>query len=132
MIVTKNLDIKTELQLTVIKLYNFNMEQINDFKLCDLMSYIESKDKESHHKFKLRFRKEGWIIWVAGIKKFYHAEAAKEEFRNLIISQGYDSIKTEEGGDNNYYILFEPEQTHILGNKQDLEKFTNFINQFNQ
>ncbi len=65
-------------------------------------------------------------------KKFYHAEAAKEEFRNLIISQGYDSIKTEEGGDNNYYILFEPEQTHILGNKQDLEKFTNFINQFNQ
>jgi hypothetical protein len=58
----EKLDIKQELQLTVINLYNFNMERIKDFKLCDLMSYVESKDKECHHKFKLRFRKEGWII----------------------------------------------------------------------
>jgi len=60
--VKKELDIKQELQLTVMNLYNFNMERIKDFKLCDLMSYVESKDKECHHKFKLRFRKEGWII----------------------------------------------------------------------
>ncbi len=60
--VTKILDIKTELQITVMNLYHFNSEQIKDFKLCDLMSYTESKDKETHKKFKLRFRKEGWII----------------------------------------------------------------------
>ena len=60
--VTKELDIKQELQLTVMKLYNLNMERIKDLKLCDLMSYVDSKDKECYHKFKLRFRKEGWII----------------------------------------------------------------------
>ena len=36
---------------------------------------------------------------------------------------GYDSIMTEEGGNNKYYILFTPEQTHILGSKQDIEGF---------
>lgn len=59
--------------------------------------------------------------------KYYFAEAAKEEFRDIIISQGYDSIKTEEGGGNQYYILFEPDQTHILGGEQDIEGFKNFV-----
>lgn len=54
--------IKEELQNTVMKLYNFNMERIKDLNYADLMSYIESKDKQLHNEFKLRFRKEGWII----------------------------------------------------------------------
>jgi hypothetical protein len=56
----------------------------------------------------------------ANTKKFYWADVAKEEFRDEIKKLGYDSIKTEEGGGNTYYILFEPEQTHILGSKQDI------------
>jgi len=60
-------------------------------------------------------------------KKYYFAEAAKEEFRDVIISQGYDSIKTDEPGDNSYYILFEPEQVHVLGSEQDVEGFKKFV-----
>ena len=60
-------------------------------------------------------------------KKFYFAEAAKEEFQDEIKKVGFDSIKTEEGGDNLYYILFNPEQTHILGSKQDIEDFKKYV-----
>jgi hypothetical protein len=59
-------------------------------------------------------------------KKYYFAEAAKEEFQNEIKKVGYDSIKTDEPGDNSYYILFEPEQVHILGSKKDVEEFKTF------
>jgi hypothetical protein len=62
----------------------------------------------------------------ANTKKFYWADVAKEEFRDEIKKLGYDSIKTEEGGGNTYYILFEPEQTHILGSKQDIEEFKKY------
>lgn len=60
-------------------------------------------------------------------KKYYWADLAKEEFRDIIIAQGYDSIMTEEGGDNKYYILFKPEQTHLLGYEEDIEGFKNFL-----
>ena len=63
----------------------------------------------------------------ANTKKFYWADVAKEEFRDEIKKLGYDSIKTEEGGDNTYYILFNPEQTHILGSKQDIEGFKKYM-----
>ena len=62
----------------------------------------------------------------ANTKKFYWADVAKEEFRDEIKKLGYDSIKTEEGGGNVYYILFNPEQTHILGSKQDIEEFKKY------
>lgn len=58
----KELHIKQELQQTVMKLYNLKTDRIKDLNLADLMSYVECKDEETHHKFKLRFRKEGWII----------------------------------------------------------------------
>jgi len=61
-------------------------------------------------------------------KKFYFAEAAKEEFQDEIKKIGFDSIKTEEGSDNVYYILFNPEQTHILGSKQDIDGFKKYVN----
>ena len=61
-------------------------------------------------------------------KKSYFAEAAKEEFQDEIKKVGFDSIKTEEGDDNLYYILFNPEQTHILGIKNDIQAFKNFLN----
>jgi hypothetical protein len=60
-------------------------------------------------------------------KKFYFAEAAKEEFQDEIKKLGFDSIKTNEAGNNTYYILFEPKQTHILGSKPDIEGFKRFV-----
>jgi hypothetical protein len=59
--------------------------------------------------------------------KFYFAEAAKEEFQDEIKKVGFDSIKTDEPGNNSYYILFEPKQIHILGIKNDIEGFKKFI-----
>jgi hypothetical protein len=86
------------------KPFNFHLEngKMNDF-------YIEILE---------RWRKT---------KKFYFAEAAKEEFQDKIKKLGFDSIKTQEGGGNSYYILFNPEQTHILGTKQDIEGFKMFL-----
>jgi hypothetical protein len=68
----------------------------------------------------------------ANIKKFYWADIAKEEFRDEIKKLGYDSIKTEEGGGNAYYILFNPEQIYILGSKQDIEGFKKSINRLTE
>ena len=68
----------------------------------------------------------------ANTKKFYWADIAKEEFRDEIKKLGYDSIKTEEGGGNAYYILFNPEQTYILGSKQDIEGFKKSINRLTE
>jgi hypothetical protein len=68
----------------------------------------------------------------ANTKKFYWADIAKEEFRDEIKKLGYDSIKTEEGGGNAYYILFDPEQTYILGSKQDIEGFKKSINRLTE
>lgn len=60
-------------------------------------------------------------------KTAYWAETAKEEFQDEIKRLGYDSIRTEEAGDNLYYILFNPEQTHILGTKEDIQVFQRFV-----
>jgi hypothetical protein len=62
-------------------------------------------------------------------KKFYYAEAAKEEFQDELKKNGFDSIKTTETGDYSYYILFEPEQAHILGSKKDIEGFKKYLDE---
>lgn len=53
-----------------------------------------------------------------------------EEFTNNLISQKYDSvlpqIPKEQG--SNEYVVFEPEQIHILGSNQDIEGFKNYVN----
>ena len=51
-----------------------------------------------------------------------------EEFTNNLVKNNYDSvlpqIPKEEG--SNEYVVFEPEQIHILGSKQDIEGFKEF------
>ncbi len=39
----------------------------------------------------------------------------------------YDSIISDEGGIQNTVIVFESEQTYILGSKDDMKKFEEFI-----
>lgn len=60
-------------------------------------------------------------------KKYHWVEDAKAEFKEYVIDYGFDSLKTDEGGGNVYYILFEPEQTHILGTEEDMKAFSNFV-----
>lgn len=60
-------------------------------------------------------------------KKYDWLENAKVEFKEYIINLGFDALKTNEGASGVYYILFEPEQTHILGTKEDLEAFSRFV-----
>ena len=38
-----------------------------------------------------------------------------------------DSAIIKQRGDINYYAVFEPEQIHILGSKQDIERFKDFV-----
>jgi hypothetical protein len=60
-------------------------------------------------------------------KKYHWVENAKAEFKEYVIDLGFDALKTDEGGGNVYYILFEPEQTHILGTEEDMKAFSNFV-----
>ena len=52
-----------------------------------------------------------------------------EEFTTTLLQNNYDSvlpqIPKEEG--SNEFVVFEPEQIHILGNKQDIEGFKKFV-----
>jgi len=51
------------------------------------------------------------------------------------INQGFDSIylnQYSEGNKADDYIVFEPEQIHILGSKQDIEGFKNWVDEFNR
>lgn len=43
-----------------------------------------------------------------------------------------DSAIIKQKGDINYYAVFEPEQIHILGSKQDIEGFKNWVDEFNR
>ena len=62
-------------------------------------------------------------------KKSYWVDLAKQEFREYIIKDGYDAIRTREEGGNSFYILFEPEQTHILGTQEDIEGFKKYLDE---
>lgn len=57
------------------------------------------------------------------------------EFTENIIKNGYDSvIETYENKDSTSekeIVVFEPEQIHILGSKQDIEGFNNFVKKEN-
>lgn len=55
-------EIKMELQTAVIKLYNLNENQVEEFNLSKLMSLIEGKDMTIYNQFKLKFRANGYII----------------------------------------------------------------------
>ncbi len=55
--------------------------------------------------------------------------ATKEDIQNAK-KEGFNSLREEDlerGKDFNTTIVFEPEQIRILGSKQDLEEFKNFV-----
>ncbi len=84
--------------------YNFEKE---DGTMNDLWLQIRDKHEKS--------------------KKYYWADNAKEEFHVEIKKLGYDSIKSQISEGDFYYVLFESEQTHILGSEQDIKNFKEFI-----
>ena len=60
-------------------------------------------------------------------KKKYTAGISDEKIETYK-KQGLDGvISNEEDKDTKEYVVFEPEQIHILGSKQDIEGFENFI-----
>ena len=60
------------------------------------------------------------------LKNEYFGEEKQNEskaFSDRLKKEGYDAVKV----DNYEYTVFEPEQTHILGGKQDIEGFKEFV-----
>lgn len=53
-----------------------------------------------------------------------------EDFTNSLLSQKYDAVlpKIPKNEGSNEFVVFEPEQIHILGSKQDIEGFKEFVN----
>ena len=54
--------ILNELQITVMDLYKFNKNQVNEFNMQKLMTLIEGKDMTIYNQFKLKLRNNGYII----------------------------------------------------------------------
>lgn len=50
-------------------------------------------------------------------------DSLEQPYKDKFVTEGYDAIITP----NDIGIAFEPEQVHILGSKQDIEGFKNFI-----
>lgn len=59
-------------------------------------------------------------------------EDLKDDFANEIRSQGYDSLKIQindtkySDKDEFFYLIYDPDNTHILGGNKDIEGFKNF------
>lgn len=103
----------------------------------------------SDPEFKTRYSNTKLIPAILNIKtpqKLYSEEAFKDNLSPEIVEKDKDGIIREFpvieetaftiGINNNEFIVFEPEQIHILGSKQDIEGFKEFItsqqNVFNQ
>ena len=46
---------------------------------------------------------------------------------NNATAYGFDGVKEFENNPDEEYVVFEPEQIHILGSKQDIEGFKEFV-----
>jgi hypothetical protein len=69
---------------------------------------------------------------IADIKNAYTENKGYSNSRSgkgsqELIDKGYDAV-TEKVNNGQEYNIFEPEQIHILGNKQDVEGFKEFVN----
>ena len=53
---------KKELQATIMKIYDYSMEQISSYQIPKLMNLLEYKDMDLYNEFKIKFRKNGYII----------------------------------------------------------------------
>jgi len=67
--------------------------------------------------------KENNISTLAGTVLFTNSPEMISKYRKL----GYDSFDSSSNAANEY-VVFEPEQIHILGGKQDIEGFRNYVN----
>jgi hypothetical protein len=92
--------------------------------------WVEPNLPQGSHLFNLKFN----------ITNPYIAKSLDEAMsldRNALEKQGYDSViiegfeeingRLKETGFGTEYVVFEPEQIHILGSKQDIEGFKEFI-----
>jgi len=68
--------------------------------------------------------KENNISTLAGTVLFTNSPEMISKYRKL----GYDSFDSSSNAANEY-VVFEPEQIHILGSKQDIEGFKEFVEQ---
>ena len=59
-----------------------------------------------------------------------YATGSKQEIKD-ILKEDFDSITVNKFGGKKELLVFEPEQIHILGSKQDLEGFKDFVNKNN-
>jgi predicted NAD-dependent protein-ADP-ribosyltransferase YbiA (DUF1768 family)/alkylated DNA repair dioxygenase AlkB len=53
-------------------------------------------------------------------------DSLEQTYKDKFVEEGYDAIITP----NEIGVAFEPEQIHILGNKQDIEGFKEFVKKF--
>lgn len=93
-----------------------------DKKLWEEASYID--DTETEDFIKTKYPKQIQLPSLLNIKNPKIIETF-EEYDNLQKSNKYDSGILEW---DNQYVVFEPEQIHILGSKQDIEGFKEFVN----
>ena len=62
------------------------------------------------------------------LKKKKYTAGISDEKLNIYIKQGLDGvISDEEDTTTKEYVVFEPEQIHILGSKKDIEGFKKFV-----
>jgi hypothetical protein len=59
-----------------------------------------------------------------------YATGSKESIKNLL-QEDFDSITVNKTGGKRELLVFEPEQIHILGSKQDIEGFKEFVDNSN-
>ena len=60
-------------------------------------------------------------------EKIPYATGSKQDIRN-ILQEDFDSITVNKQNGSKELLVFEPEQIHILGSKQDIKEFKEFVN----
>jgi hypothetical protein len=76
---------------------------------------------------------EKWIEMRTAYEASGNLRNLAEDFNTYIKGLGHDSLKVQVGDkareeEEFYYIMFNPKQIHILGSKQDIEGFQQFVN----
>ena len=62
--------------------------------------------------------------YTEGKSKWFHLPS---QIYNNATAYGFDGVKEFENNPDEEYVVFEPEQIHILGSKQDIEGFKEFV-----
>ena len=101
----------------------FDYEEVNNEELNQIVE-LEYKrlNKEHSKEFAEKFAKDVKKDISYGKWTFFN----KDYVADFLNSKKYDSWKEHEGKSENYAI-FDPSQIHLLGSKQDIEKFKDFV-----